>query len=58
MCRRCVGTVLWRAMACVGTVYGVQALGVRVYGAMALGVRMVSVCVYVVCTCVYRSMTW
>ena len=40
----CVG-VLWRAMACVGTVYGVQ----------ALGVRMVYV-VYV--SCVYRSMTW
>ena len=35
---RCVQACVWRAMACVGTVYG----------AMALGVRMV----YVVCTCV------
>ena len=43
------GVCGYGAMACVGTVYGVQALGVR--------------CVYVVYVscgvrCVYRSMTW
>lgn len=28
----CYGVCGYGAMACVGTVYGVQALGVRVYG--------------------------
>lgn len=37
--------------ACVGTVYGVQALGVRMVYVVYVS------CVYVVCTCVYRSMT-
>ena len=59
-CRRVVGVgvrCVWRwrtvCMACVGTVYGVQALGVRM-------VYVVCMCrvVYVVCVrCVYRSMT-
>ena len=44
---RCVYGVLWRCVVCVGTVYGVQALGVRmayvVY--VSCGVRVVSVCV-------------
>ena len=41
----CVMAYAWRAMACVGTVYGVQALGVRM-------VYVVCMCrvVYVVCT--------
>ena len=48
------GVCGYGAMACVGTVYGVQALGVRM-------VYVVCMCrvVYVVCVrCVYRSMTW
>ena len=47
---------------CMALAYGVQACVGTVYGAMALGVRMVSVCmcrvVYVCVRCVYRSMTW
>ena len=43
------GVCGYGAMACVGTVYGVQALGVRM-------VYVVCMCrvVYVVCTCVCR----
>ena len=46
--------LVFGAMACVGTVYGVQALGVRmvIVCAYALGVRVFGV------RCVYRSMTW
>ena len=38
---------VWRAMACVGTVYGAMALGVRMVYVVyvSCGVR----CVYVVC---------
>ena len=56
MCRR------W-CTVCMALAYGVQACVGTVYGAMALGVRMVSVGyalgvrVYGV-RCVYRSMTW
>ena len=38
---------------CMALVYGVQACVGTVYGAMALGVRMVIVCVCVRCTCVW-----
>lgn len=45
-CSVCMA-LAYGVQACVGTVYGVQALGVRmVYVVYALGVR-----------CVYRSMT-
>ena len=48
---RCVGVCGYGAMACVGMVYGVQALGVRMVYVVyvSLGVR----CVYVVCVSFY-----
>ena len=45
---------VWRAMACVGTVYGVRCAGVGcTYGVRCVCVVWCALCV----RCVYRSMT-
>ena len=46
------GVCGYGAMACVGTVYGVQALGVRVYGVRCVYVSC-GVCVRCTCVCRY-----
>ena len=55
VCRRWVCVCMaYGVQACVGTVYGAMALGVRMASVgYALGVRVYGVCVWCTCVCRY-----